>query len=66
VEFGVISVEVTTLRPLGGFFALRRGVVQLNVLVLVRELSEETMRLNANIGASIEGLRADLVCRILR
>jgi len=64
VEFGVPSVEVTTLKLLDGFFALWRGAVQSNVLVLVRELSEETMRLSANITAFIEGLRAELICYI--
>lgn len=62
MEFGVPSVEVIILRLPVGFFVLRRGAVQLNVLVLVRGLSEGTMRLSANITAFIESLRADLIC----
>jgi len=65
VGFGVPGAEVITLKLPVGFFVLRRGAVQLNVLVLVRGLSEGTMRLSANITAFIESLRADLICCML-
>jgi len=59
VGFGVPSVEVIVLKFLVGFFALRRGAVQLNALVLVRGLSEGTMKSSANITVFSESLRGN-------
>lgn len=56
MEFDVPSVEVMTSKLLLGFTALTRGLGQLNVLELVRELKEKSMRIIVNIAVAFESL----------
>ena len=56
--FDVPSVEVMTWKLLLGFIAPMRGLGQLNVLELVRELQEKSMGRIVNIAALSEGLES--------
>ena len=56
MEFDVPSVAVMTWKLLLGFIALTRGLGQLNVLELVRELKEKTMGMIVNIAVVSESL----------
>jgi len=56
VEFDVSSVEVMTWKLPLGFIALTRGLGQLNVLELVRELKEKSMAMIVNIAVISESL----------
>ena len=56
MESGVPRVEIMTWRLRLGFIARTRGVGQLNVLELVRELKEKSTGMIVNIAAVFEGL----------
>ena len=56
MEFDAPGVEVMTWKLLLGFIAPTKGLGQLNVLELVRELKEKSMGMIVNIAVISESL----------